>query len=710
MQVSGKHIRYTLYVEGVRVPISSLAVRSISGSGASLVVDILPIKEGLLFTKGMVVQLFKQEGTSEPVLKFHGLLKNKVYNKEFGSRQLSLEIGSIDCRWDVMTVVEFGNRNISAGGRISAKEAEKYAADLPNGIRIIPDGSPTNVESHLRSEDTAMVLSGDAIISAGLQVGQGYSNQNLVLAPDIRKTILTEALKGYNMSYSNAITSAIDVAIKKNKGDILAAVIDMIQFIYQSSNPYNWKIEMPRAKLLESLRPLPDTGMGTGLGLLESTTESTTNATRSRPIGKIDAFVKYVDSIVGSARSSMQLKPLILQLLDLIFFKMSVDCTTIDGSLLFHPLMHSYFPPCCNVIFPNMYRALSFNPNSWVEPTRTIMAFPIKAGNGQMATPGNAFSSVSYVAISNHADAFFKDIKSVLNSVPVGANSDISTQVSMQRFAFDIMSQEETMVGATINSRGAGNPLLASLSDSDAEIYADFMHFMARGSVRGCNVTGELLDDLAVGMPILILDYEFSVLGVLEGVSYSVDSNGSVSSQLEIGCPKMIMTIDELPPPPLWLNIEALLPERISGMYEKVYGCGSIYTTDAPGLSPTASSTSQIQACIRYLTDAYESAPDKRIFAEKYRTRNKVTMTDVYTRTYKCTPKKASGSVSDTEVSDVLVWVGNASNTNDTGMDFNAYTLKEADGSTAKHTVVDKQARVLDYVKAYYNKPGLIAK
>ena len=75
-QVAGQHIDYLFYIEGVLVPVQSIAVAVAVGQPATLVAEIAPFPEGITnLKKNMRVFLFKRMNKEAlPRLRFSGII------------------------------------------------------------------------------------------------------------------------------------------------------------------------------------------------------------------------------------------------------------------------------------------------------------------------------------------------------------------------------------------------------------------------------------------------------------------------------------------------------------------------------------------------------------------------------------------------------------------------------------------------------------
>lgn len=693
MQVAGKNIRYTLYIEGVRVPISSISVTNVSNSGAKLNVDILPIKEGLAFMRGMIVHLFKQINNDPPILKFHGILKSKNYMKAYGARTLSLEIGTVDCRWDTLCVAQFSTRNLTDTNiykKIKSRATEvvssgEYGDLSEEGKLLLQNISKSNANSKVVAQRDVTLFTGSALLTVGSTPSHVGSNQKKShVLPHIREAALNDVSSEDEVP-SN--TSDIIVSIiKKANNDPIGGLIKAIEVIYNNSNQYIREVELPRALTTTCVAPMPGVDMGSYI---------TGGSVKSPSLAK--ELVKTIERIVTSSAITAPLRSIVTQILDSVMCSMSIDLNKIKNSIYMHPMTVGYFPPRCNVIFPNMYDTIAINPNDWNSPTRSIITLPTRSLKGLHT--GDAPMLSSHSSKTFLCDTDDDTLKNAMIQFKRGGSG--IDDISGIQDAVNALTVEETRVGIVPNIFTHANYMLSDLKDEDGIKFANFLHDISKTSVRVCRVSCSLEDDVVVGMPILVLDGDFSIYGVLSSTSYTVAENGTVRTSLDISHPKLIIEEDGLPTPPLWMDYAKLSPDNISNIYQEMFGCGSIYSSKgAP--SDSESDTQILRRCIKILIQKYREAKDKFIFTEKFRARSNLTMAQVFEEIYECTARRASDKQdSSEEASDIIAWHGKP---------FETYSnMGNVKGQKKQHPAVNKQQVVWDYLKQYYNKPGLMA-
>lgn len=713
MQVKGKHLRYSLYVEGVVVPISSIAISNVTDRSANLQVDVLPIKEAMSFTRGMKVHLFKQEGTGTPILKFYGLLKNQVYIKTFGSRRVQFEIGSMDCRWENMTMVEFSSRNLSASTNVLV--ARSVISDPDNESKM----SAERWKKYQNTADKKIHTVGpakNAVIGASISMvseGEGLYGSSRQVAPN---DIVKDHAENTTSEEVKDISSLVDVfenEIKKTGGDIPKGILNLINLAYDKANPYT-KREGEQVLIKEMVSEIFPGLVSGDSDLLkidyEKLKSSDSDDIEDAEFNKHDFLRKGIlallKSVMASAEVSIPMDQLINKLMSAIFYTKSVDPTRIQKSINYLPFSFSYFPPRCNVVFPHEYNTLNYNPRAWNQPTRSLVSFPIAAGSKGVYL-NNGASSTYTTILADQTDLALKTLSQLIGK-SLNPNSDLSAAetyenlIANAELTSDIMTFEESLIGIIPNIKRIDNPMLAGITLSSANMLANYFHQMAKLGVRTCSVRGALLDDLIVGLPIIILDGHFSIHGILQHYTYSIAENGSVSTDLSIACPKYI-SLEDLPTPALWLANDIIKPDSIGKYYMDTYGCSSVYDPDIEYKSGIKESDI-LRASVSNLINRYNAAEDKHDFAEKYKVREHLTMRDVFEDIHKCSGVQVRGMSTDKEVAQATIWKGPL---------FSSYQiepLKIPNSSVIlEYPIIDKQKIVVDFLEKYYNNPALIA-
>lgn len=734
MKVAGKNIEYFLYIEGVRIPLRSFAVENGTNRGASLSFDLLPLATALKFLRGMQVHLFKKEGTAEPVMRFNGIIKNVSYSKHRNSRSVKIEVGAPDARWDHIAFAEFDNRNICSSPNVTVitatmteneraealkAKAEAMGTGSGDGVTVmqantmVPVDQPhtgvigtTHSSLHYKNSleynnpyEKYLKKDPDKFYES---LGTDYSllKYRVEEGKDIIPTVAVKSIQPVetNMSVATSISDVFMRKIYSSGGDILKGLIEIIKMGYLNGNPYN-VLEYDRVKLARRLKSMNvTTGFGTGIFKIDPPgTESTMASSYIT-----DAISLLMRDILGDSSGATPLREIVVGMLNGLLSTVSVDTNNVDNSILLHPIMMSFLPPKCNVIFPGQYSDIVYNPNLWNKPTRSIIAFPTTLGDGRNSgiIGVDAKTSGQRAYLCDSLDPYLSQIAPLsagktAAAVVTADGVDISTS-SYSNAAKDFMAlakiitDEESREGVLTNYQNIQNPVFSRMDSSSAYMLANFIHYMSKLGIRGCTVIGELLDDLAVGMPILILDGEFSIYGILQGYTYSVDEQGQIMSDLAISCPQFVFE-EILPKPPLWLDLDSMSPSKIGNTYRELLGCDSIYDESVCG-TENLGPTEILRRCTLELLNSYYNSPNTVAFRDQYRKRNNSTEKYIFSSVHDCHAVRASGKDNS-----VVMWQGT---------DFNPYQLNP--GQSTQLPPVDKQAIVLEFLKDYYGKPGRV--
>ena len=269
----------------------------------------------------------------------------------------------------------------------------------------------------------------------------------------------------------------------------------------------------------------------------------------------------------------------------------------------------------------------------------------------------------------------------------------------------DIVTQDEQETGVTLNIVQLPHNFMTNMNTNDRVRFADFIHGMAKYAVRQCSVMGCIVDDLVVGMPVLVLDGSYSIHGTLESMQYTVSSDGNYGCSLNIGYPKFVFLGDTLQAPPLWLkDIEKLGSiENIGDAYQQRFGCLSVYDKDKDKEvdSNTETDMTSLARITTRLLNEFNENEDRWKYTEDYRKRNELTTEDVFIDIYKC---KAASNESTKDDDRVLQY---------TEGPFKSYTITEYQNSETKsllsgeetqYTAIDKPAKVNEYLNDIYRQ------
>ena len=741
-QVGGQHVDYLFYVEGVLVPIQSFTISVAVSQPATLVAEIAPFPEGITnLKKNMRVFLFKRMNKeSLPRLRFSGIITGHLYTKSFGQRTLRIECASSNYKWQTMVSNCINTKQFSGASeamlsnakqRIESGEAKKKVAEAKQKLEKAKaeNQSDENIKKlreelklaeldyyQARNLYNSASMTSNVYRAGAFRAGianlqdwdkQAYSNN---LIDNGRTNYARSSQENEDQAPKkqdfNLVTS-FDKLIKKNN-DFMEALFLIIEEAYLQADPcsardYRTFLENSFPEYLHIFDPK-----------LEVTTDSQNDPS-------VYAFVKreFNRALNHTAAGSPFINTL-LAIMESMFIKFSVDPLAIVGQILFYPLMNSFIPPRCNVLFPNMYSEINMHIDDWKEPTRSFVIYPPFGTTGSEAFSSEVENSETAAqeilarttgVLCDSMDPFLKkaDIDVAMHKDENTGKSTgvVDTQAEKQNIKkiMDIVTQDEQETGVTLNTVQLPHNFMTNMNTSDRVRFADFIHGMAKYAVRQCSVMGCIVDDMIVGMPVLILDGNYSIHGTLESMQYSVSSDGSYGCSLNIGYPKFVFLGDTLQAPPLWLkDIEKLGSiENIGNAYQQRFGCSSVYDKDKDTEVDSNSETdmTSLARITTRLLNEFNENDDRWKYTEDYRKRNELTTEDVFVDIYKC---KAASNESTKDDDRVLQY---------TDGPFKSYTITEYQNSETKsllsggetqYTPIDKPAKVNEYLNDIYRQ------
>jgi len=770
MRITGSLLEYFLFIEGVRVPLSSLQVSVSVNAGARLHATIPPLPQGLLLVRGMKVALFKKQDNDKPFLRFHGLLITKNYSKIMGERHLSIDCASVDCRWATMICSEVNRNSFTATVVSSTLRSPKTDKEVSNAKKEFKEkrdkylealneyASSDSAENLKKSQDamaeakkaqkdyidkqqqeatTKAINAASAQFIASSTRLRGYTAPSVMLSAtrnqqaDMSREFIKDSERSYTTIYGvfqralAGIDAGKNITTAEGEPNPLSAFKEVLATAYENSDDY-LKREYEQLHVYQQMYAMPVFRTDQfKIYAYENTKTDTKEMKPSEQQGTEynfgQAILRMAEDMIGQQHASFPLYGLISKMMDMFFCKVSVDPLKVDRSICFHPEMTSCIPPKCNVLFPNMYNGISLNFNAWTEPTRSIVSYPpalerpsvLMNPEAELSDPNVAMaSSAAYIADTTdpflaqttallfHEDSYSKDEPKKGDAL----KNAITEAIENSEKAFNVLTEEEAMCGVVPNvAQIPFYPLSFASVEVQASL-ANFIHSMSKFGTRSCTVTCSLTDDMAVGMPILLVDDVFSIHGILENYTYSVTPDGQVGCQASIAYPKMIFNgMDTIPQPPTWINADNISVENIGPMvYQELFGCGSIYDDENvtfDGVNEITYKTAKLTAAI---VNRYNKAPDKLLFVNDYRSRKShISMEDYFQNIYECTPEFQTW-----DSSAIKVW--KAATTGGVFAPYNGGNGKDsvgevnADGVTMLHTTIDKQKIVLDYVQAVY--------
>jgi flagellum-specific peptidoglycan hydrolase FlgJ len=373
-----------------------------------------------------------------------------------------------------------------------------------------------------------------------------------------------------------------------------------------------------------------------------------------------------------------------------------------------------------------MYNGISLNFNAWTEPTRSVISYPpalekasvlMNTDVGVLDNPEKALaSSTSYIA--DTTDPYLAKATDLLynqgeeydktKDAKTGFSKAVDKAFDNAKKAFGILTEEETMCGVVPNvAQIPFYPLSFASKEIQASL-ANFVHSMAKFSNRSCTVNCCLIDDMAVGMPVLLVDDVFSIHGILENYTYSVTPDGQIGCQASIAYPKMIFNgMDTIPQPPVWINSDNISVENIgSKVYSGLFGCNSMYDDEEVTFDNVNEITYKTAKITAAVINRYNKAADKLLFVNDYRMRaSNISMEDYFKNILNCEPEFQAWDATAVKVwkaksgEDGIFAVYNGGN----GRASIGEAGDTVDGTvTLQHTAVDKQQMVLNYVNAVY--------
>ena len=742
-QVGGQHVDYLFYIEGVLVPVQSFTVSVQVGQPASLIAEIAPFPEGIKNLKrNMRVFLFKRMNKEAlPRLRFSGIITGHLYSKSFGQRTLRITCASANYKWQTMTSSVINTKQFTgatdkmlsvAKAKLESGEAEKKVAEARQRLETAKaNNQDATAINDLKKELNAAELdlnsyknmihastltpnvyrlgamTGGTVLSIQENDEQSYSHD---LVDNGHTNYARYSQEGQNKDPKKQdfnLTSAFVRALKKNN-NFMEALFSIIEEAHLKSDPCSARdyITFLENSFLDYLHVFnPQLELGTDANNDPS----------------LYAFIKreFSRALANSSAGSPFITTL-MSVLDSMFIKFAVDPLAIAGQVIFFPFMDAFIPPRCNVLFPNMYNDINFQIDDWKEPTRSFVIFPpfstadhqaySKERENPQAIAQDAIARTTGV-LCDSMDPFLQkaDLEiEVQTTDPAQPNSnvvDIDAEKKNIKKIMDIVTQEEQEIGVSLNVVQLSHTFMTNLNSTDRIRFADFIHGIAKYSIRQCSISGCIVDDVVVGMPIVVLDSSYSIHGTLEAMQYSVSADGSYGCTISIGCPKFIFLRDKLQAPPLWFkDIKDLGSiEKIGEAYQQKFGCSSVYDKekDSEVNSQVETDMTCLARIVTRLLNEFNSAADRWKYVEDYRKRNELTTDDVFIDIYKC---KIDSNESVKDDNRVLRY---------TDGPFKPYTITEYQNSDTKsllsgeetqYTSIDKAAEVKDYLNDIYKQ------
>ena len=230
------------------------------------------------------------------------------------------------------------------------------------------------------------------------------------------------------------------------------------------------------------------------------------------------------------------------------------------GSIIFKPHIYSLSPPTCNILFPNMYDQMSYQESFLQEPTRLQMQPQLPTLLGKI-TQGAKFMRPTELEIFNALvrDPIRKEIK---KRTPDGKFTDGAGQTTMFT-DYDWATNEERIRGINYNFINlAPAPSTLTLSDPGKRTpdgarkggvpkylqnVASYEYYKAKYVARQTSLAGPYNIRPVPGFSILALDdsaANMNIVAYLEGISHSIDANGTAITTYAISHPRLTDEID----------------------------------------------------------------------------------------------------------------------------------------------------------------------
>lgn len=726
-QAAGINIEYLFYIEGILVPIQSFSVNIGLNEPASMTADIAPFPEAVTcLRKGMKVFLFKRvNGEVRPTLRFSGYIVGRAYGKSYGQRSLRIECASFNYRWSTMLFHVLDTRYITGTDTLIFPSFDENKAlaviDDPNASENEKAAARTQIARAKTQKDPSYTT----ITNAGADVSiyvPGYVESNDFLEQQIGDgNIGVDANRSYNTSMRGAVAGSAEggskpanvdkniqsafLNILKKKADYMEAFFILIKYAYLKSDPYSKK-EFEDLKLEEFTKKLDIFDSSVNVSDVDGKNQNS-----------VLTFSYYVKKAIMTALSQSSAGApfihAIIQALDSLFIKFAVDPLALQNSVLFFPMSLSFIPPKCNVIFPNMYNEINFSQNLWQEPTRSFTTFtPGIMPEGQIADANieqNPNLAQVRGVLSDTADEFIRKARIETKIFETGgdsgqiAASELKAALDKRKTVMDILTKEEQEVGITLNPTTMPFDFMTTLGTKAIIQMADFVHSIARLAVRSCTIRGCIVDDLVVGLPILVLDGLYSIQGILASLSYSVSADGDYMCTLQILYPKWVFLGDQTLASPAFLGTDKKASvENIGTAYQDAFGCGSV--AEGVDLSGVSSDTGKLAKITETLINKFCEESERWKYVEDYRKRKEWTIDNVFKDFYGCT---ASGPDSVKDDGRVLEWTGGI---------FKPYKITEYQSAATQKEVgsmnvtINKQEYVRNYLNKFYtNSAGVTA-
>lgn len=525
--------------------------------------------------------------------------------------------------------------------------------------------------------------------SLGNQVHVSEGMTSNAYLPIQQTTIVNKKVEGEGGDKNNNVTESLKQVVNPTlarrfteianrcKNDYMKAIVEFIKEVYKKNNEPLVKEEASHFNILtnsdsskEYIKSLEVIDWNKKVSLSTETQQNTGH--QFAPIAF--TLATTINTLIKGSDAGVPMMEIIQQMLNTLLASYSTIHTQLDGGMVVHPMMCNYFPPCRNVIFPGMMSSVQYNANDWANPTRTYMIFqsyllPGYEKNAMMrdvelpyrvaTAPKEArqLRYINYEIIDQTNEQYNRNTKNMVDTdkdkkeetkdtKKEGASTEERVELMKSVNGFNIVNShftdEEEEIGRTINIVNYGMGVQFKTSDPDQIAMADMYHGLARYGCRSCVVTGgDELDDLVVGMPVVVLDHVYSIYGVVESLSFNVMGEGNVQSSVTISMPRMplLNKYDNLTHAGMWFDSNKAKPSTIGKAYSSILGSNnqSFYDKCRESIGNENSSledslvanyddmdtmdddTVVLATCIARLNNKYIMAANKREFVENFR-------------------------------------------------------------------------------------------
>lgn len=594
--LQANNISYLFYLEGIRIPVEHVSIERRPNSPAVLSVSIFPLREASYFVRGMGALLFKQVNSETPVLEFWGVLSNSTYTRQDNTSYISLVISTVDIMFNRLHFFEIAA--LPMCGAASVDPAKQAASRLTHLNRDA--GYSTDIAGAGAS------ITDDKVLALPDQEDEKISFSYTMAGKFVRDIFQSDhLLKGLFNSIKKAFTESNTYW----KNEYIRLHIDKIFDFYDITN----------ASADLDLFTISSKQTDIGANIFKATQAKEKDATAYKNQTKYIRYTTLLSAIQSFAQATsidIKVSDFINRLLVMAMSTYTMDPGKITKAWLVAPNMHSFIPPKCNVLFPCQIGTLSYVPDMWNEPTRSI--FQAKSYINEYASIITGRNDIPLSSVAVVPSALGEKYKKAVGK---------KTENTINGPINDIMTLEETIKGIRHKYRQInGTSFIAGLADDNFMSVAENTFWQDKYVNRDCTLECSALSNLVVGAPVLILDKYLPIYGTVSQIHRTTSSSGQIVLNVRVASPRYLT--EETPAPPKWLDVDALKPENISAIYREKYGCDSAYEDLGVGITPT--DKTQVAEILQSINDmllkVYNNTSDKQLFAYMYTKRKELTL------------------------------------------------------------------------------------